>query len=135
MANMKMISATQKDEKWQNIMNEIVDWQLKEMQDQKWYPNEIAECKKRLGERTEELRAELNKVDEITTLDINETSIVRKNLMENEFYTPYCGKDNCSQNMPRTDFNPIINQFVCICGWTSKFDNKFIKKYKNKWNK
>jgi hypothetical protein len=59
-------------------------------------------------------------------------SIVRKNLMNEEGYTPYCGKINCSHNMPRTTFNG--SQFKCSCGWVSEFPLDFIIEYKKKWN-
>lgn len=57
--------------------------------------------------------------------------IVRKNLMEQKNYAPYCGNDKCRE-MPRARFNG--EQFVCPdCGWTSSFPADFIAEYKAKW--
>jgi len=57
-------------------------------------------------------------------------SVVRKNLLNRENYTPYCG-DLCGP-MPRTFFNK--EQFECpACGWTSGFEAKFIATYKKRW--
>jgi hypothetical protein len=62
-----------------------------------------------------------------------EETIVRRNLMECENYTPYCGSYNCSTT-PRTQFDG--NQFKCnCCGWVSEFPVEFITRYKQKWNK
>jgi len=59
-------------------------------------------------------------------------SIVRYNLMVNKGYSPYCGNNECS-GLIRTFFNG--SQFECkICGWTSSFPARFIKKYIKKWN-
>lgn len=56
-------------------------------------------------------------------------SIVRRNLMNVEGYSPYCGGD-CI--LPRTIFNG--EQFECpCCDWVSKFPADFIKEYKEKW--
>ena len=58
-------------------------------------------------------------------------SIVRRNLMDREGYSPYCGSDDC-RTSPRTLFNG--KQFVCLhCGWKSSFPVKFINEYKAKW--
>jgi len=58
-------------------------------------------------------------------------TLVRKNLMNIKYYSPYCGNTNCITS-PRTEFNG--SQFVCkSCGWISSFDEKFIDEYKNKW--
>lgn len=64
-------------------------------------------------------------------------STVRKNLINQLGYSPYCGnmisrdlKGGCDN--PRTKFNG--EQFVCPkCGWVSSFPEDFIKKYKQKW--
>lgn len=58
-------------------------------------------------------------------------SIVRRNLMEREGYSPYCGGE-CLQ-MPRTQFDG--QQFKCSCGWRSEFPSDFIHKYKEKWSR
>lgn len=59
-------------------------------------------------------------------------SIVRRNLMTVEDYTPYCGKDKCWGRQPRTFFNG--SQFECpCCGWKSRFPDNFISEYKHKW--
>ncbi|SUU76136.1 hypothetical protein [Afipia felis] len=55
-------------------------------------------------------------------------SIVRENLLTRLGYTPYCGSNDCSHMMPRTQFNG--EQFVCRCGWRSGFEPEFIEKYK-----
>jgi len=57
--------------------------------------------------------------------------IVRKNLMEQKGYSPYCGNIHCWKNNPRTTFNG--KQFYCKCGWISTFPESFIDKYKKKW--
>lgn len=60
-------------------------------------------------------------------------STVRRNLLNREGYTPFCGAENCHKyHWPRTDFNG--KQFVCGCGWSSNFEQEFIQQYKNKWN-
>lgn len=61
-----------------------------------------------------------------------ENSIVRKNLMADKNYTPYCGSERCHLLMPRTNFNG--QQFTCKCGWVSTFPQDFIKRYKEKHN-
>jgi len=59
-------------------------------------------------------------------------SIVRRNLMEQVGYSPYCGAIECKV-MPRTSFDG--EQFNCpCCGWKSSFEKDFIENYKNKWN-
>ncbi len=60
-------------------------------------------------------------------------SIVRENLMNEAGYTPYCGNETCKARWPRTKFNG--KQFQCCCGWTSRFEIKFIEEYKAKWRK
>lgn len=58
-------------------------------------------------------------------------SIVRKNLMEQKGYTPYCGSDTC-KTMPRTKFNG--KQFECPhCEWQSQFPEEFIQQYTEQW--
>ena len=57
---------------------------------------------------------------------------VRKNLMADKNYTPYCGDWNCKTGMPRTKFNKSLNQFFCSCGWVSKFTADFINDYRKK---
>lgn len=72
---------------------------------------------------------------------MEELTIVRNNLMNQEGYTGYCGNDisrrevgGCSN--PRTKWIPSLNQFMCPeCGWISQFPDDFIKRYKEKWNK
>lgn len=59
-------------------------------------------------------------------------SIVRRNLLTEKGYSPYCGADNCHLRWPRTQFNG--EQFECKCGWQSGFDKEFINEYKNKWS-
>jgi hypothetical protein len=54
-------------------------------------------------------------------------SIVRRNLLEQENYTPYCGELHCDV-MPRTFFNG--EQFECPkCKWESSYEPEFIEKY------
>lgn len=55
------------------------------------------------------------------------TSIVRRNLMTQPGYTPYCGAGTCRFRWPRTAFNG--RQFECICGWRSDFEPEFIEQY------
>lgn len=58
-------------------------------------------------------------------------SIVRRNIMTRENYTPYCGSDDCRM-APRSFFNG--SQFQCPhCGWKSGFSEEFIAEYKAKW--
>lgn len=60
-------------------------------------------------------------------------SIVRDNLMNEEGYSPYCGRgySACTFRMPRTTFTD--DQFECRCGWRSEFPDEFIEEYKKKW--
>jgi predicted RNA-binding Zn-ribbon protein involved in translation (DUF1610 family) len=62
---------------------------------------------------------------------MSKNTIVRINLFNDKWYTPYCGNvTKCS--MPRTTFDG--EQFVCPeCGWKSSFPSEFIQKYKAKW--
>lgn len=61
-----------------------------------------------------------------------ENPLIRKNLMTEKGYSPYCG--GMCAIMPRTIFTG--RQFKCeICGWHSEFPEDFINKYKAKWNK
>jgi len=69
---------------------------------------------------------------------MTELTIVRENLMNEKGYTPYCGSmiprppvaNGCDN--PRTKFNG--EQFVCPkCGYVTKFEEDFIKRYKEKW--
>ncbi len=74
----------------------------------------------------------------VELIEPTETSIVRKNLMNERGYSPYCGNDisrtapgGCDN--PRTVFNG--EQFECKkCGWVSGFPLDFITRYKAKWN-
>jgi len=59
-----------------------------------------------------------------------ETTIVRKNLMTDGSYRPYCGANNCKVGMLRTRWNG--EQFYCSCGWVSEFPKEFIDRYKTK---
>ena len=63
----------------------------------------------------------------------NYGSVVRNNLMQEKYYTPYCGSDWCSYGKPRTKW--MGRQFMCSCGWMSSFDQEFIKEYREKWKK
>jgi len=57
---------------------------------------------------------------------------VRNNLLEDKYYTPYCGADMCNGRWPRTI--KAGEQFKCpVCSWVSQFPDDFIKEYKNKW--
>jgi len=68
-------------------------------------------------------------------------SIVRKNLMNEEGYTGYCGQAPeieggkiCPGRWPRTVFVWKLKQFKCnACGWVSKYDEEFITEYIAKW--
>ena len=62
-------------------------------------------------------------------------STVRRNLMEQEGYAPYCGAIDpiCNHGTPRSTFNG--EQFECKCGWKSKFPGDFILEYKHRWHK
>jgi hypothetical protein len=55
-------------------------------------------------------------------------STVRRNLLNELGYTPYCGNDGCYWRWPRTKFDGA--QFVCRCGWRSGFEAEFIETYK-----
>ena len=58
-------------------------------------------------------------------------SLIRKNLMTQKGYSPYCGNDNC-RITPRTHFEG--KQFICrCCRWKSSFPKEFIDNYKMKW--
>lgn len=59
-------------------------------------------------------------------------SIVRKNLLKDINYRPYCGNENCSKT-PRTFWNG--KQFECsCCGWISEFEKEFIDNYKSRYS-
>jgi hypothetical protein len=64
---------------------------------------------------------------------VKEESLVRQNLMDREGYSPYCGDNKCCYRWPRTRFKD--GQFVCDCGWRSRFPEDFISRYKAKWGK
>ena len=61
--------------------------------------------------------------------------IVRKNLMNQEGYTPYCGRSDCKIGIPRSSWSNKRQQFICWCGWISEFPKDFIDKYKERWGK
>ncbi len=44
------------DEEWQTLQKQLAEMQIKEMQDQKWYPNEIEEIKAKIKARGDWLR-------------------------------------------------------------------------------
>lgn len=58
-------------------------------------------------------------------------SIVRRNLLTREGYSPYCGGERCNRGMPRTSWDG--EQFRCGCGWRSQFPSDFIAEYKATW--
>lgn len=60
-------------------------------------------------------------------------STVRRNLMEQQGYSPYCGAERRSLAWARTSFDN--GQFKCRCGWRSAFEPEFIADYKAKWGK
>ncbi|PKP53855.1 MAG: hypothetical protein CVT92_02670 [Bacteroidetes bacterium HGW-Bacteroidetes-1] len=62
-----------------------------------------------------------------------ENYIVRNNLMNVAFYTPYCGSETCHKGTIRTKFDKTKKQFVCECGWVSAFSEEFIEYYMKKW--
>lgn len=66
---------------------------------------------------------------------MTEETIVRENLMTEKGYSPYCGNNHCSHNMPRAHWSKKLEQFKCYCGWVSEFPKDFITRYKAKWNK
>ena len=84
-----------------------------------------------------ERKAEITDIEFLVTVeftvDKDYGSLVRNNLMKEQYYTPYCGSDNCSYGMPRTKW--FSGQFMCSCGWKSEFDAAFIKEYRKKWLK
>lgn len=61
---------------------------------------------------------------------MQETTIVRENLMTSFAYMPYCGVPTCRG---RAAFDG--EQFKCKCGWRSEFPADFIARYKAKWSK
>lgn len=71
---------------------------------------------------------------------MTEETIVRENLMNKQWYTPYCENPKprnyptgCSN--PRTRFDFEKKQFICpACGWQSDFPGDFIQRYITKWN-
>ena len=54
--------------------------------------------------------------------------VVRRNLLTERGYSPYCGADDCRHRWPRTQFDG--EQFKCKCGWRSQFPADFIAQYK-----
>jgi hypothetical protein len=64
------------------------------------------------------------------TDDLIEGSVVRFNLMNREYYQPYCGVSRCFN---RATFNKNKKQFECTCGWISQYPESFIEKYLERW--
>lgn len=68
-------------------------------------------------------------------------STVRTNMMNDQYYSGYCGNSWTEQkrlhcDMPRTRWNPHLKQFYCPkCGWVSQYPEDFIKRYKAQWKK
>ena len=60
-------------------------------------------------------------------------SLIKRNLMEQQGYSPYCGAERCYLTWPRTLFDG--KQFTCRCGGRSGFEPEFIAEYKTKWGK
>jgi len=60
-------------------------------------------------------------------------STVRRNIMTERGYSPYCGAERCYLTWPRTSFDG--GQFGCRCGWRSSFEPEFIAEYKTRWRK
>lgn len=57
-------------------------------------------------------------------------SIVRNNLLTVPGYLPYCGNPYCSNDDGcRTKWDVNQQQFVCKCGWISKFPKDFVVAY------
>ena len=56
---MNMIKVTLEDKEFQKLQDELAAMQVKEMQDQKWYPGEIAEIKAKVKARGKWLRDNL----------------------------------------------------------------------------
>jgi len=54
---MNYIKATLEDKVFQDLIKAKADIQIKEMVDQKWYPEEIAEIDKKIKERGDWLKA------------------------------------------------------------------------------
>ena len=61
-----------------------------------------------------------------------EVTIVRDNLIKDKEYRPYCGAERCKYHNPRTEWDKLLSQFICGCGWISAFPIDFIERYKNK---
>lgn len=61
---------------------------------------------------------------------MQETTLVRENLMTRPGYQPYCCE--CS-SLVRAKWDG--EQFKCACGWRSSFPSDFIARYKAKWPK
>lgn len=66
---------------------------------------------------------------------MTEESTVQHNLMNQAGYSPYCGAAKCEKGMPRTQWDPVRQQFRCSCGWVSGFSPDFIERYIAKWKK
>lgn len=70
---------------------------------------------------------------------MKEDSIVRQNMMDDKNYAPYCGNpisrhEEGGCDNPRTLFDG--SQFKCPkCGWTSKFPEDFMARYRQKHEK
>ena len=57
-------------------------------------------------------------------------STVKQNIMNDKYYTPYCGA--MCKVMPRTV--RVGDQFRCpSCGWVSEYPEDFIAEYNKKW--
>jgi len=81
------------------------------------------EYENHLEKVTSELRKEREKL-----LAEYTPSIVRRNLLREYSYVPYCGNIDCMKS-PRTIFTD--GQFKChTCGWESSFPKEFISAWK-----
>lgn len=67
-----------------------------------------------------------DKLTEQQIADLADGSIVRRNLLTRPGYMPYCGAVRCSYGMPRTAYEPVSGQFICGCGWVSKFSDEMV---------
>jgi len=63
-----------------------------------------------------------------------EKTTVRQNMMKDEKYRPYCGNDKCSGRWPRMRKLENYNFKCPSCGFETKFEDDFFKRYVEKWH-
>jgi len=98
------------------------------------YSGSYADGVELLKKQLAEALAKLEKFEKMEPVGAEAgVSAVRRNLMNERGYAPYCGNVKCRGMMSRTKWDG--EQFKCpCCGWRSQFPSDFIAGYKAKWH-